>query len=366
MTFNTALLLSLLTLLTSCNGQSASKSADTHAKISVGDTVSEISKGIWYVFQDAKLNYWFGSDTSGVYRFDGKTIVQFTTKHGLSSNRIRGIQEDKYGNMYFTTLEGINKFDGQNFTTLQAELSGSPENNWQLQHDDLWFHTLGKNGEKGPYRYDGKHLYQLQFPKHYLEEEYFAKFPNNAWSPYDIYYIYKDSKGTMWFGTSNFGICRYDGKSLRWLYEDHLTNTPSGGSFGIRSILEDRNGQYWFCNTRYRYNILPDSINGSRKDLVNYTKETGINGIKSADGTGYVYFLSIAEDNNGNTWMVTYNEGVWRYDGKNTTHYAVKDGTKDITLFSIYKDRKGELWLGTHEAGVYRFNGKTFEKFKIN
>jgi len=39
-------------------------------------------------------------------------------------------------------------------------------------------------------------------------------------------------------------VCRYDGKSILWLYEDHLTNLPNGGSFGIRAILEDKNENF--------------------------------------------------------------------------------------------------------------------------
>ncbi|MEO5583366.1 MAG: two-component regulator propeller domain-containing protein [Saprospiraceae bacterium] len=53
--------------------------------------------------------------------------------------------------------------------------------------------------------------------------EFYKNNPNSPYSPYEIYTIYKDSKGNIWFGTSNFGICRYDGKSLSWRYEKHLT-----------------------------------------------------------------------------------------------------------------------------------------------
>lgn len=368
MKLNTLLFLSILTVLTSCNGQNtfqSDKSNSVPIAIGIiGDTVRELSKSIWIVFQATNGTYWFGSDTDGVYRFDGKTTIHFSADDGLSSNHIRSIQEDKHGNIYISTLEGINKFDGHIFTNLTAIKSCTPNDNWKLQPDDLWFCTLGKNGEKGPYRYDGKNLYQLEFPKHYMADEYFARFPNNTWSPYEVYSIYKDSKGTMWFGTSNFGVCRYDGQSISWLYEDHLTNIPNGGSFGIRSILEDTKRKFWFCNTRYRFNISPDNITETEKVLVNYKTEKGIDGIKSADGTDYIYFMSITEDNKGDIWKATYNQGVWRYDGKNATHYPVKDGAKNITLFSIYKDKQGGLWLGTHESGAYKFNGTTFEKFK--
>ncbi|MEJ7625888.1 MAG: hypothetical protein WKF35_03410 [Ferruginibacter sp.] len=122
-------------------------------------------------------------------------------------------------------------------------------------------------------------------------------------------------------------------KSLSWMYEEHLTTIEGGGSFGIRSIIEDKEGKFWFCNTKYRYTIFPGEI---EKGLIN----------------------------KHHLWMATYGFGVWLYDGKKIIHYPVKDDAKNITLFSIYKDNLGMLWLGTHEGGAYTFNGKTFEKFK--
>ena len=138
-------------LLTSCNGQNSTKNAKHNSNVVLGDTVSELSKSIWIVFQAANGDYWYGSDKDGVFRFDGKTIINFSTKDGLSSNRVRGIQEDKQGNIYISTLEGINKFDGHTFTTLTAIPSIASNDNWKLQPDDLWFSILGKDGENGPY-----------------------------------------------------------------------------------------------------------------------------------------------------------------------------------------------------------------------
>ena len=128
-------------------------------------------------------------------------------------------------------------------------------------------------------------------------------------------------------------------------------------------FLEDKNEKFWFCNTQYRFNIFPDIISDNGQNLIKYTTEKGIEGIKTADGKDYIYFMSVIEDSEGDLWMATYNQGVWRYGGKKTTYYELKDGAKAITLFSIYQDKKGGLWLGTHEKGAYKFNGTTFEKF---
>ncbi len=349
-------------LLISCN---TSKSANNLGAKAIGQSVSEIGASCWIVFQAGNGDYWFGGDSSGIYRYDGKKIVHYSEGDGLSSNSIRGIQGDKKGNIFFSTLGGIHKFDGEQFTTLTPIKSKNSSENWKLQADDLWFSILGKNGEKGPYRYDGENLYQLEFPKHYMADAYFKDFPNSPWSPYEVYSIYKDSKGNMWFGTSNFGVCRYDGKDLSWLYEDQMTYTPKGGSFGIRSVLEDKQGKFWFCNSHYRYTISPEVTREKDRILIAYTKEKGMDGITSGDGGDYTFFLSSVIDNSGDIWLVTYNEGVWRYDGKEAKHYSVKNSDKDVTLFSIYKDNQGILWLGSHENGAFKWNGEKFEKFSL-
>lgn len=363
MRFYILFIISQLTILTSCICQSNS---NLEERTKIGTVVSEMSKEIWYVFQASNGDYWFGSDTSGAFRYNESGLVKFTANDGLASNGIRGIQEDKLGNIYFATLAGINKFDGKKFTLLNVIKSTFPGDNWKLNSDDLWFNTLGKDGEKGPSRYDGKNLYQLQFPKSPMEDDYFMQFPNNAWSPYDVYYSCKDTKGHMWFGTSNLGICRYDGTSFSWLYEDHLTNTPGGGSFGIRSILEDRSGKFWICNTQYRYEISSENLTNSSTGTtyIQYNKEQGIAGIHAPDGTPYDYFLSAIEDKEGNLWLVTYDRGVYRYDGKTVTHFDVTNNGKSVTLFTIYQDKKGTIWLGTHKNGAYIFKGKKFEPFE--
>ncbi len=360
-TFQAVLIFGILTTISSCNGQNKSESLKTQEKaITIGKTVSELYEGITVIYQDKKNNLWFGS--KGVYKYDGENLVLFTIQDGLCSNAILGIQEDKYGNIYFDTPEGVSKFDGGKFITLEVIESDSSKNEWKLESNDLWF-RMGWN-KNGPYRYDGKSLYYLEFPKTNQADEFYSKYPNASYNPYGIYTLYKDSKGTVWFGTSSLGVCRYDGKSISWLYERHLTETPEGGSFGIRSIIEDKDGYFWFCNTRYRYEILPNSIEKNGTSLINYKVENGIGYSNDNSEIDYPYFMSIVEDNNGDLWMASYEEGVWRNNGKELIHYPIKDGETDVLIFSIYKDNQGTLWLGTHNAGAYKFNGKTFEKFK--
>ena len=363
-TINAILLIVTMTIFSSCKGQNISENRSATIKnkntaIAIGDTVSKLGDQLMVIFQDKKNNYWFGG--KGVYKYNGKLITHFMVKDGLCDTSILGIQEDKFGNIYFDTPEGISKFDGQKFTTLKILNNIISKHEWKLETDDLWF-RMGW-GKSGPYRYDGTSLYYLEFPKTEQEDKFYAAYPNASFNPYGIYSLYKDSKGLMWFGTSSLGACRYDGKSISWIYEEQMTTTSSGGALGIRSILEDKDGYFWFTNTRYYYDILSGNSKRNGTSYINYKKENGVGYSNENGEIDFPYFMSIIEDNNGDLWMVTYDEGVWRNNGKELIHYPVKDGGTNVLLFSIYKDNQGGLWLGTHNNGTYKFNGESFERF---
>lgn len=355
MKLTTLLFFSILLLLTSCNGQTSNpkKNADRFIELLVkGDTVKELGNNIMLIYQDKKNNYWFGSWEDGLYRYDGKTILQFTTKDGLQSNRIDDIKEDKFGIIYLYNSGALVKFDGQNFITVSP--TSNLKNEWKLEPDDLWFKSYQDSGSV--YRYDGKYLHRLKFPETKEGDDYIAKFPNVNYSPYDVYNIYKDSKGNVWFGTASLGVCLYNGKTFTWFSKKDLEFDVET-AFGIRSIIEDSDGKFWFSNSQHRYNVY------GQDNTTNYLKEKGIGSLDGKKDGDLIAVISMEKDNN-DLWMAIYNKGVWRYNGLQLTHYPVKYNGKDITVFSIYKDNNGVLWLGTHENGAYKFNGNTFEQFK--
>lgn len=340
------LFLHILALLTSCNGQNIDQPKNRTPSID-GDTAKELGSSIMVIFQDKTNVYWFGSWETGVYRYDGKTLINYTTEHGLPNNRIDDIQEDTSGNLYFVSCHPqatVAKYDGNTITTLTPVMS----NDWQLNSNDLWFRHSYRFEKV--FRYDGTTLYELQLPKA-------LNLPN----PFEIYSIYKDKKGNIWFGTNPSGVCRYNGESFDWITEVDVTEFRNEGANGVRSITEDRNGDFWF-NTEYRYTVYDSTTLKSNKF---YTRHESIGGLDGKKDSALDEYLSTVMDNENNLWFVTYRNGVWKYDGTKVTHYPVQSNSTDITLFSIYKDNKGGLWLGTHENGAYKFNGTTFEKFTL-
>ena len=351
------LLISLFFTWTSCNAQPPTPS--THNQSIQNDSGVELSKNIMLVYQDKKNNYWFGSWEDGLYKYDGKTLLHFTDKDGFPHKRINEIKEDRSGNIYFNTSEGISRYDGRTFTILIETKNDS--NHWELKPGDLWFWPADYSGEV--YRYDGKYLFKLAIPHTKTEDKLSLRYPG-AIGDYEVYTIYKDSYGNVWFGTNPAGVCRYNGVSFDWIAEEDVTEYHNGPANGVRSIIEDKEGYFWF-NSKYRYKI--NDSHSSQQPF--YTREKSIGSLDGSPDDNLIEYMSIARTNDDNLWIATYGNGVWRYDpnlpdGKNITYYPVTNGKEDITLFSIYKDNQGDLWLGTHENGVYKFNGKTFERFK--
>lgn len=350
MKLTTLLFFGILSILTSCNGQTSNYKEHSIPikEINVkGDTVQELASNIMVIYQDKENNYWFGSWKTGVYKYDGKTFINYTTKHGLYTDRVDDIKEDQSGNIYFSGMNPdatITKFDGKSFTHIRA----TPSNDWKLEANDLWLLNPYQNLQK-VYRFDGKTLYELTLPK-----------PPQLNNPFEIYSIYKDRKGNIWFGTNPVGVCRFDGKSFEWITEEDVTEFRNEGANGVRSITEDKNGDFWF-NTENRYSIYDSKTISSNQF---YNRHKSIGSLDGKNNGRLVEYLSTVRDNENNLWFVTYLDGVWKYDGTKVTHYPVQKNSTNIKLFSIYKDNNGELWLGTHENGVYIFNGKTFEKFK--
>jgi ligand-binding sensor domain-containing protein len=332
---------------------------DRSPTIARGETVSEMPKDLWHVFQSSDGKHWFGSHTQGAFRYDGKTITRFTKKDGLAGDEISGFQDDKFGNLYLSTSGGISKFDGNSFTSLKP----TPASEWKKEPDDLWF-----GGSGVVHRYDGKTLHRLPFPKAKLGEDFMArfpreKFPNMRSTCYDVYSILKDSKGNVWFGTQNIGVVRYDGKSHDWISEKEITWLDNGPVFGVRSMIEDKEGMFWFTNTLHRYSIDRDAAakgDGSPR----YKKEKGIGDLSGHKQDEYDYFMSSVIGDDGAMWMAILGGVVYRYDGKSITPFHVKRDGKHHWILSLYKDRQGVLWLGTQENGAYRFNGKEFMPFK--
>lgn len=346
----------LISGLNSCNEEtqaqpSSTKAGEENATLQSTNNLEQaigIDKNIRSIFQDKNGTFWFGTNGAGVYRYDTKSVKQFTIKDGLSDNQVVSIQEDAFGNLWFGSgAFGITKFDGKTFSVQSENVKRTKgtKNDWKSAHNDLWFYAGA-----GVMRYRNASLDFLPFDPSGSNPQTNDPF---SLSRFGVYAMLKDKKGNLWFGTQAEGVCKVDGKTLTWFKEKGLAGPA------VLDIFEDSKGRLWFGNNGAGL-FFYDGIT-----LTNFTEE---NELSNADfrasgkpGLGTLARVySINEDKNGNIWIGTVDAGVWKFDGINLTNYTTQDGLTSNAVNTIYKDKTGELWFGTDANGICKFNGISF------
>jgi ligand-binding sensor domain-containing protein len=168
--------------------------------------------------------------------------------------------------------------------------------------------------------------------------------------------ILEDSKGNYWFGSSDEGVCRFDGKSLTYFtVKDGLSDNQ------IRSIHEDRNGVVWFdCGVGIsgfdgERIITPTNRNYTSKD--DWQLATGDLWFKEDGATGVTELEARVTE-------LEARPGVYRYDGKTFTYltYPVPDDRAPASAYAttdVAKGKNGRLWFATYCA-VFGYDGKSF------
>lgn len=116
----------------------------------------------------------------------------------------------------------------------------------------------------------------------------------------------------------------------------------------IYAIWEDKNGDIWLGNG---WGIFK----GNKKDMR----------FRRMEEFGFSYIYDIKEDAEGNIWVASMGNGVFRHNIEtNTTIHYLHDPENPASLSSnsvssIKKDRKGTMWFSTDRGGICRYNKVT-------
>ncbi len=136
---------------------------------------------------------------SASIRFDTLSI-----EDGLSQSTVRAIYQDSQGFMWFGTEDGLNKYDGYNFTIYKhdSENPDSLSDNtitalYQDKHGNFWIGTA--SGLE-------------RFKREDQTFQHFLYSPDNANSLQGTFVnaIVEDSQGYLWIGTTDGGLNRFD------------------------------------------------------------------------------------------------------------------------------------------------------------
>ncbi|MDI1254951.1 MAG: two-component regulator propeller domain-containing protein [Flavobacterium sp.] len=326
--------------------------------------------------QDRKGNIWITS-WEGVFKYDGKSFTNITSK--VSSARFFSVLEDRRGNFWFASIgSGVYYYDGksfQNFTTKDGLASDGIGSIYEDKVGNIWFGT----GD-GASRYDGKSFRNLKMSEAppVIQTDSVYTGPHAVRTEVDSVYIGPTPVSTV---GDSVHVSAYQKPipEVSWMHND------------VNAIVEDNTGKFWF---------------GTRGYATVYDGKTFAT-ITNAAGKPFTNVRSIIKDKKGNIWLGGY-DGLWRYNGKTFTNFSqnfvgyifedkkgniltssasATDGrwelsrydAKSLTdkkptvtvitnqpmIFGILEDDKENIWFGALD-GVYRYDGKTITDFKTN
>ena len=314
-------------------------------------------------------------------------FIKLTTKNGLSSNTVNTILQDRNGLTWFGTNDGLNKFDGTNFTvyTYKSKDSTSiPSNNITALLEDksgrLWVGTSAG----GLCIYDSK-------------KNKFTSFTGDGipgrTGQFNVLTLYEDQSGNIWVGTfggyriintktfkvKNVGINTFmgNGSSVLSFSQGNSNKMWVGTNVGLLSVdLKSGITEKFIHNPSDPNSLSNNCISTIIKDesgRIYFGTNRGLNMLISESGQfkaflqpssnqlsdNVIYDTSLAKL--GKIWMGT-EEGVSIFDTKTQTFFNIRPnrrepfGLSHKSVRSICMAKNGIIWLGTFQGGVNKLD----------
>ncbi len=328
--------------------------------------------------------------------FDRITSENIILQKGLSQNTVYCILEDKQGFLWFGTWDGLNKFDGYNFTIYNKQNGLSNETINTILEDEfgrIWIGT--ENGLNCLHRKTGEitvyksvpadsttlsdnwinHLIQvkpgqllictnnglniLNFKSGIISkyQKADAGFRNSRSNK--VNFILCDSHKKYWIG-SNFGLLKYDPlnhENIRFLNRPGDFRSLSSNIVNV--IFEDNDHQIW-VGTDNGLNLMNENDGRFTVFLANP---------QNPGALGNNYINDIFIDSTGVFWIATEGGGLNIFDRKTGKFTKIENQPENQNslsnnrVYDIFEAHDGNLWFGTFK-GVSKIDRHS-SKFRL-
>ncbi|SRX56075.1 hybrid sensor histidine kinase/response regulator transcription factor [Aequorivita sp. CIP111184] len=314
---------------------------------------------------------------------------ELTVAHGLSQNSVVSIKQDSTGFMWFATQDGLNKYDGRDFTHYDIQF----EDVTRPTYSKLGKIYLSKSGQLWIVSNSGK----LQ--KYNQENENFETVLNI--SPISTLIQNKDSD--YYLGTYEEGIYKilHQSKDTVQFLKPKDANRTVYNFFETNDnviLATTNNGFFEIKNDNYKFNEVYQNTNFStisqsknntlylgsfgeglfikHQNEANFSK---FSGFVSASLPKNLIIQDLLVDKRNNLWVATYGQGVYLINfEKQTIQNFTENKNNPYALhyndvLCLFEDNTGTIWLGTDGTGIsyydeylVKFNVLTNDQVPLN
>ena len=312
------------------------------------------------VLEDRRGQFWVGTD-DGLFRLQGGRLARVDGRGGVPTVAVHDIREDSRGRLWVGG-SSLLMLDGGRTVEHRLEGGSSARVKSILQTRDgvLWVGTvsgLERLNPEGTGRFN--RVREVSGTVRVLREERdgalwagtigegiffyragrFTRLNAPGYLPSDtVLSLLEDQEGNLWVGTQT-GLLR--------LSTTPVSTFPLPGAAGsdFSTIYQDVDQSLWIASTRlYRFSgqtARPYRFGGPLAEM---------------------RIRNLFRDRAGVLWAGTDGHGLWRVEGSRSVQYTKRDGLINDFIRAIYQGRDGSLWIGTDE-GVSRWRQGRFVNY---